>query len=116
MHGVHAIQEWLILASFQPRYLRETPREGAAGANLRSGMGLMLRRFGWLPTRSMACRVEERSVFHQSGGAVAHRPRMARLAEYAALFRPTGECKRFRLPRCGGSGKSQEIGESKRKN
>jgi hypothetical protein len=44
MHGVHAFQEWLILAGFQAEYLREAPREGAIGANLRSGMGDVLRR------------------------------------------------------------------------
>jgi hypothetical protein len=39
MHGVHAFQEWLILAAFRTRYLREMPGEREMGAILRSGLG-----------------------------------------------------------------------------
>jgi hypothetical protein len=79
MHGVHAIQEWLIPADFPRDLLREPQREGATGANLRIRMGEMLRSVDSL---FLSLRAEKRSVFR----------RMAPLdgtAEYAALFRPT---------------------------
>jgi hypothetical protein len=44
MHGVHAFQEWLILADFPLRSLREAQGEDVIGANLRSRTGIALRR------------------------------------------------------------------------
>ena len=53
MHGVHAIQEWLIPAGFQPGSLREVPGEEQMGANLRSGMGIVLRRLDWVSSHEL---------------------------------------------------------------